>query len=480
MGSSTCQLCRAYSRSVDDEASVELWRLWAYQHDGADQISDRLGASGSAMSARAVLEHFRDHQVLQPRPGRRINRELLIASIERARPHLRSIIDLVWRMRFVTAEMIAPLYYPPRRQRLSKNSEVVTDLLGLARHDFLYRWYPPKPLFGRPDGEPLWFLGRDSTPWVEARYQARVWPEHFTVRPDQIGTKLLTHDLMANMLIARMGELARGGEVSSRGARVRLDVPPVNWYGPRHMGLSFQDRLRGERRLVLPDGFASVSGSLVDPRPGWPSSWACPFYLEFDRGSRLIPDVVDQLLGYHALALSGAAGKRFPQLDIDEYSVPVIMVFEIASRVRKIGMRLREVLVSRGITRPAPIILVSRAELEAGGWQDPVAAYIGDPRPDRRWPLYELVERLSDPLIRSRRLAAHTALRIDPKGANRPRDTNPPRPAPQPALPAAGASAPEVSSPAPLGPAGDTEGAPGTRADRGSALIVSGEPTQAR
>lgn len=374
-------------------------------------------------------------------------------------PRLRAIIDLVWRVRMVSTDLVAGLYYQAPERGLDEAASLAAeDLLDLAKEDFLHRWYPPKKIHGHRDRQPLWFLGRNAAPYLEGRYGGKVGPEAYVTRPEQVGILSLSHDLTANRLLGMLRDQALADGGRTRDAHVGLDLPAGNWYGPRHLALSYPDQINHTRRLMIPDGFACAAATTSQPREGYPSTWLTPFFLEYDRGSRTYPEVIDQLVGYHSLALSRAAALRFPQFDVEGYSVPVIMVFGIASRVKTIGKALRERMADLGISRPSPILLVAQKDLESGGWNEPVAAYAWDPKPERRWPLYALLERVSDPLIQSRRLGAHAILRIDRKAAARPPETNPHQQAKaraererRAALPAAVVSTPE-HGPGPVQP----------------------------
>ena len=59
-----------------------------------------------------------------------------------------------------------------------------------------------------------------------------------------------------------------------------------------------------------------------------------PFFYEYDRGSKNTTDVARQLLSYHLLALSRKALERFPDLNVEGYAIPTLMVFSDRSRLR--------------------------------------------------------------------------------------------------------------------------------------------------
>lgn len=414
---------------ADREPLPALWYLMSGGRQERREMVRLLAASGIDATPRQVMAHFNRHRGPQPAPYGLLQRDRAHGDVRRLEPRLRAILDLVWRMRSVATSLVVSLYYEDeegtpneRRQRAE------ADLRRLAQANFLHRFYPPEQLEGHPRRDVLWFLGRDAVPWLEARYGTAITTQYFVTSERQIGTLLLNHDMGVNRLMDVMRIHGREeGALTADGHRVTLDMPPANWYGARHLAMGFGDRLSGVRRTLISDGFAAVNVRSTEPREGFPPAWVCPFLFEFDRGGRPVDDVVAQMLSYHSLALEGAGGRRFPQLDVAGYTIPVVMVFRLKTRVKRLGERVRARAAERGITRGAPIFLVRQDELEEGGWNAPTVSYLWDPDPTRRWPLYRLLEQLSLPLIRSGRVGPRVPLLVDADGAQRVPISRPPR-----------------------------------------------------
>lgn len=396
-----------------------LWHWASRGAYGEREMTRILTAAGLDISPRAVRLHFGRHGQAQPAPLGMISRKRAHATVRLLEPRLRTILDLVWRLRCVSTRLVASLYYEDEGEGALNHASA--DLNDLARANMLHRFHPPKPLEGHGGRRrELWFLGREAIPWLEERYAISIGAQHYVTSERQIGTLMLNHDMTINRLLDQLRVRGRReGVLAPDGHRVHVDMPPANWYGARHLGLGYLDRATSVRRTLISDGFAAVSGRAFEPRKGYPASWLCPFFFEFDRGGREAKEVVAQLISYHWLGLDRAAGKRFPDLDVPGYVTPMLMVFRQRGRLVRIANRVRAWAAQQNITRGAPMLLVVQEDLEAGGWDEPTTMFMWDPDPKRRWPLYHLLERLSAPLITSGRVSAKVPLRLDPAGAAR-------------------------------------------------------------
>lgn len=399
----------------------ELWRWHRERGQGTREMRRVLGEAGVQATPRMAQIHFGSHRQAQPAPLGVTSRKRAHGNVRRIEPRMRAILDLVWRMRSVSTELVSSLYYEAE----GVDAEVarqcaVGDLHDLARANMLHRFHPPKQLEDHRRKEILWFLGREAIPWLEERYGVSIDTKHYVTSEKQIGTLMLNHDMTINRLLDQMRVRGREhGIVMPDGLHVQLDMPPANWYGARHLGLGYVDRSTSVRRTLISDGFAAVSGRAFEPREGFPSAWLCPFFFEFDRGGRETREVVEQLMSYHWLGLDNAAGKRFPELDVSGYVTPIVMVFRSERRVGIIAKKVRARAAEHGITRGAPIMLMSQEDLERGGWHEPTVTFMWDPEPERRWPLYRLLEQMSLPLIRSGRVGPKVPLTLDSRGAPR-------------------------------------------------------------
>lgn len=424
-----CPLCPVWGVPYDPEDR----RSWGRQHEHAAALWESFdGTAGSvpevveacrrlglvAPTRQQVLRHFRHHLVEQPAPPGTLRRQEMLALVERLVPRLQAVIDLIYRVRLVSGDQVADLLYrgpdgAPDSRRARR------DLEALAREHLIYRYYPAKPFEGWSAKEPLWLLGRNSLPWLEVRYPKRASGEHYVTMARQVGRNSLFHDWRANDLCLEIGRQAQASAHPLAEGQAAVRFATSNWWGPRHLVLGFHDRTNAREREVIPDGFISLAVTAPAGATTLPASWQLPMFVEFDRGSRPLGEVVDQLLAYHWLALSGAAGRRFPQLAIPGYAVPVLMIFRLPDRVREGRRRLLERAAELGLTDGTPILLVSERDLLEGLFEAERITYAWDRNQDRRWPLLRILQQTARPLVESRRLTGQATLRIEPDGARR-------------------------------------------------------------
>lgn len=395
------------------EHAALLWSAWDGTSRSAPAVvevcRERLGIE---VSAAEVSRHFLRHRVEQPAPAGPLRKSRAYARTERLAPRFQALIDVIFRVRALSTRQIVQLFYERagRAPRLATEA-ARRDLSALARADMLYRFYPEKGYAGLKADDPLWFLGRDAAAWLEVRYEKPLTSEHYITMAKQVRPGMLDHDLCANAVFIAFSRAATSiGEIIMGSSSVRVALHPSNWLGPRQLALSFADRVNGRERIMIPDGFCAIA---LRGGPGGPQGTLLPLFYEYDRGSRPVKDVCEQLLAYHWLALAGAAARRFPELDVEGYSVPVVMVLREARRIANLQRRLRARAQALNIRRGAPILLVSEEDLHAdplasrafrSAWADPAAPGL---------PLVAALSALSRPLIDSRRVSAHTVLRVD-------------------------------------------------------------------
>jgi hypothetical protein len=138
-----------------------------------------------------------------------------------------------------------------------------------------------------------------------------------------VGARKLKHDLgvgdhLCSFLAHAQAQPAVRLEAAGQTHDFRLTVSPENWWGAGHllMACTPPPLIEGDRaqlattRIVAPDGFCvvGIEGAGLDA--------ALPLLVENDSGVRTCHEVTDQLVGHTELALSGALGKRFPQLGL--------------------------------------------------------------------------------------------------------------------------------------------------------------------
>jgi hypothetical protein len=393
-------------------------------------VAAELGVICTEAEAQA---HFKNHGVEQPHPSVPLDRGRSLAMALGLTERAQEIIDCVYRMRVLSTEQLIELFYRPGTVSERKPRERAwEELPRLAAEHLLYRYWPTSEVAKRR-GAPermvhsaLWFLGRNAVPFIEDRWGVTVQPEHYTTMAAQVGQDMLIHDLRANGIYVRLARALRerGGvvEVPGQEQPVPASLEYRNWFaGGKHLTLGFHDPSRASAREIKPDGFFTLSLARSGYGEAALPSCQLPCFVEYDHGSRGYSEVVEQLLAYHRLAAARPEGRsvvsrRFPDLDVEGYAVPIIMVFSEPQRVVGAGKRFRALARDLHLKSGAPIFLCH----EAGWLENPLGAhvaYIWDEDPQRRFTLVDLLLRASGRLIESRRLLAQQRLRLDVRGA---------------------------------------------------------------
>lgn len=431
-----CPLCSISGPPVDPEAEPErahedalaLWREWnPSEHGSAHWVSRVIEVAaelGVEVTPQQIRDHFSDkHRIEQPALGGQIQHERFLAQTNELTDRQRQLIDALFRQRVLMTRQIIDVFYAHGRSKDAAKKAAQADLKVLAQGHFLYRYFPSEEDIAKAKGEipqfskaALWFLGKRSVPYIMDRYGLSFHPDYVN-RAAEVSNATMVHDLAANEVYAALGRRlakTKGKVKASRGEMV-IAVNPDNWYGPgpRMLAMGFSDLVDRSFHRIKPDGFGTLGVHAADDLP----SCQLPFFIEYDHGSRDINDVAAQLFNYHLLAISGAAAKRFPELDAEHYAVPVLMVFSDKERLHKVHKRFKEFArTERGIENGAPILLTTEKE-----WRkDPLAsdivvvAWADDARSGD---FIEFLLRASQPLIDQRAIPAGQALRLDPEAA---------------------------------------------------------------
>ena len=359
--------------------AARLWEQWDGRRDWPERVAlaaaDILGVEVTAEDAR---EHFRRHRVEQPHPPGKLDRRQALADAAMLSSTSRAILTALYRQRLLSRSQIVGLFFSGYRGR---SGQVMADreLQVLCHKHFVYRFYPDPAWEGKsgfPDGlanEVFYLFGRNGTPYIEDVYGARVWSDAATTMARQVGRQTFVHDWRAASVYCALEQTIRQREglVSlPNGDETVADIKRENWYGARLIGMRLWSRRLRHELDMRPDGFASISlersGFDEDSLP----STQLPFFYEFDNESKQPHVVAEQMLNYHHLALSGEAGRRFPDLAIEGYAVPMIMVFRGQGRVGEIGKSFRRRARKEGYRQGGvPIFMVSETE-----WmEDPLA-----------------------------------------------------------------------------------------------------------
>ena len=420
-----CPLCGIWGKAwVDDDPSTwnkqhvhaeKVWRQWA--RGGADwpervcQAAAELSVEATPAQARA---HYALHGVEQPALSGQLDHELMTYVATSMHPRLQAILTAVYRQRLMTTNQVREIFYASTRTQAGARKAAKKDLLALAQAHFLYRYLPPAEL-GRRRGAPprlgkqaVWLLGKAAVPYIESVTGDHVTRDQYVQMAKEIGEHTVIHDLRTVGLYAALHKSLRehGDILNIAGQRKCVIAMPENWYGPKHLAIGFDER------EVRPDGFFSLSL----PRTSFLAhnslpSCQLPCFLEYDRGTRDVSKVIQQLFSYHLLARSRRAGERFPDLNVAGYAVPVVMVFSDRARMEHIHKQFKATIRRQTTLREgAPIFLVCEED-----WlSDPFAPIcLSAWHDEKRYELLELLVRASKPLIRARACWAEKALTFD-------------------------------------------------------------------
>lgn len=437
-----CPLCPLWGVEWDPDVpsthgmqhahAERLWRAWNGGRGGAWKVNVSVVARelGVACTIEQARKHFHYHRVEQPALSGQLNRERLLYEAGFLPARAQAVLTAVYRQRVLTTEQLCEVFYAPHYNGRSALSKCQQELIALAARHFLYRLYPDERMAAKKDApknfgkQALWLLGKAALPFVESRYGVKVWREHYAQMAKDVSDVRLMHDLRATGIYVRLARAMRerqGLIVLPDHGLSAAELKPDNWYGDKSLALSFYDTAARIEDEVRADGFATVSvhrSSWAVPGEGLPSC-QMPFFYEYDRGSKDMGDVVQQLLAYHLLARARKAAERFPDLNAEDYAVPVLMVFSTRARMESAHRRFLKLAAAERLpTGGAPILLVAESD-----WlEDPLAEGIcrlaWDER-ERGVSFLDLLLRASAPLIASRTVLASRVLTIDLKAARR-------------------------------------------------------------
>lgn len=389
-----CPVCRPPLDAREDE----LWRAWTTDH-----LETWCRTHG--VTPRQATIHIRRHGMAQPPPAGRLNRERARGRVAGLPPRGVLLLELLHRVRVAGAEDLAPFLFGADPKAGAKTRDLLERMAAL---DLVYRYWPLRAIDRRQRApHPVWLLGRDAGPWVERTFHQQMWPGSFAQTPEDVREELLRHDIGANRVVATWARCALDGVTTARGS-ASAAIDARNWWGSRHLGIGLLDPATGQPMTMRPDGLVALSLLFHDPAADC-ASVLLPFFLEYDRGSRTLDNVTQQLAAYDALARSGAAGRRLPQLALPGVRLPVVMVFTKPSRRRGVVARM----VDGGLPM-AGVITMDEAAARAPGALVDAHAHPGAGDP------VALVDALlaeHAALVAQRRVTAHSRLVIDRSGA---------------------------------------------------------------
>lgn len=435
-----CPLCQLWGVPYKEEDpsthrlqhvhAEAIWNEW----DGGPYWPERVAQKakeicGTEVELDLVRRHFRYHQIEQPSPSGRLNRDKALREVLDMPAVAQEMITHIYRQRMLTREQLTELFFNsnPALSEKAAAASAQEEILRLIRGHFAYRWYPPRDWVSRSDrriakDQVFYFFGRSSVPWIEHRYQLKVWPDSYVTMSRQVGLSSLIHDMLASEVYVALQRSLRQRQYlfeAPSGEIVPIFSLLENWYGTRQVGMKLWDRYQLEDLDMRPDGFATLSIERAALVEGALPSTQMPFFYEYDNGSKTPWVVAQQMMAYHRLALSqrqelpgGVAGERFPDLKVRGYAVPMIMIFSYPERVQEVGRAFRRLAARQRLLNGAPIFLTSAAQ-----WmKDPLAdqllelAWTDD---GRKVGLVEALLRSSRRLREESALTARQVLELD-------------------------------------------------------------------
>ena len=402
-----------------------LWNCWnPEKRNWPEDVCLALAALplGLKCTNEQARRHYRYHRPEQPYISNRFDRERDLSDALDLSSQERAVILTVYRQRFLSGKQAEELFFKDGDPKKTS-----ATLVKLARLGFLYRYYPDSKISRRRGAPPslrkeaLWFLGKRSVALIESTLGVKVWPGQYVKRAGQVDENMIIHDLRLNELVVQLDK-----QIKKQGKIVELpdgriapsSVLVDNWYSDRHLAFGFFDRLTQQSKEVSADTFATISlkrpSFALDDIP----SCQLPFFIEYDRGSKVYRDVANQLVNYHLMAAAEAVGKRFPDLECPGYSVPVIMIFSDSKRLTGIQKSFRDIADQLNISQGAPVFLASEEEWLANPLTPDIiiSAWHGD---TKKFGLIDLLLRSSKPLIQNNIVTGDMVLTVDPQGARR-------------------------------------------------------------
>lgn len=364
--SKDCPLCQA-----DEKAHSDVWHAYGVKKDVDSAVAAAHDAGLADVSAKLVRNHLRNHNYNQPAPNKRLSREEMLKVTDSINERGQKILLAVYRQRALSTRQIVQLFFEPETSSDESAQKSAYRLLHELR--FKHLLYPFR-VEDRKSPEVFYSLGRWAVPFVE-EHEGSVSGDAAVTRRDQVKEYQLEHDLKAADCFVQLRRQlytnrSKDNLVDVDGQSMSLHLPSEHWWGSRSLSMGYKTA-EGEK-TVVPDSFAALRFN-----DGRKRQFQLPFFLEWDSGHKTPEDSADQLFNYIPFSKSGSAGKRFPQLDVEGYRVPVLMITSTATRAQRLAQMVRERAEARGITpEEAPLILITDAQTAdnsawaPGAWRD--------------------------------------------------------------------------------------------------------------
>ena len=345
--SKPCQLCES-----SPEVHSLVWHAYGPQRDTNGALQMARDSELTEISAKQLSQHFSSHNYHQPAPHGRKTAQQMMELASGLSERRQQVLLAAYRQRVLTAKQLSRLFYAEDTStESSQRKNAYRDLNELRFQHLLFHYRPSRT----KQPEVYYFLGRYAAPWVEA-HEGRVHGEAYKTDAASISETMLPHDVgAAEMFVAMREQLYASRDaqpILMDGQMIEPSLPVDCWYGARSLQLGYEGG-QGQQLKKEPDGFAALTV------PYGMGHTRLPFFMEWDRGTREVDDVIEQLLAYVQMQTCGAHAKRFPQLDASQ-TMPVMMVTSTPTRAKRLADELRARIAAIGIERSKlPLFLFS-------------------------------------------------------------------------------------------------------------------------
>jgi Replication-relaxation len=341
----------------------------------------------------------------------------------------------------VTSEQIATEFWPhaSKHNRTDRRKSQQRVNLLCNRH-LIYSVFRTGRGLKLAQPHKVYYLGRHGAE-ILARLHPRIdWL--WVGDPEEAKQGHLPHSLGMTDLFLDL-QSSSAGLRELQGREIRATMLAGNYWTSQYLVFGVgvpklrHDGLRMIRQTHMrPDAFCVLGIQAVDRErrsSAVPSSFAVPFFIEYDRGSH--PYLLSgrqlakapgtettskQIASYLSLANDRGAAARFPQLDVPGYVPPLLYVTRQRpgdgldrSRALKIKQFCRQYIAEQRLEGRPPVFVAARNEVAELGLE---AAAI-DLWTETGQPLYMALINPSLPLIGARAIDATTRLEINPEGA---------------------------------------------------------------
>jgi hypothetical protein len=283
---------------------------------------------------------------------------------EKLKEREKQMLLAVYRQRVLLSRQLVDLFFEPETSNpTSATKSAYRFLHSLRFRHFLYQYRNRN----NRSPEVYYFLGRYGAPWVEGQ-EGRIVGSPYVTNHGDINEYMMEHDTKAaDVFVQLRRQLYTNRDpnnlVEVFGEKLPLHMSTLSWHGARSLSFLFHDPLANREARIIPDGFATltVNSNSIQTQ--------LPFFYEWDSGSKPAEETVEQMVNYVGFALSGAVGKRFPQLDAPQYLPPVVWVTSTPTRAYRLQKDAQAALARYGKESIPLMVITDARTLSAGGWE---------------------------------------------------------------------------------------------------------------